>query len=262
MLRKRRVIIIEVFILFFLAPFFSFAQEKKDILPFYPENKSDLGIETEIKSLKEAIKKDHYFSPLIAYKAVRQDDLSICNQAGDPLSCKQAAEDLFIVRRIAEGNCDLINKKSYRDICSKYKEKDCSMLSEWKKDACESFLRENIDLLERASTFPSYKKEQVSETSKSDRLTVMACFLGFKYYNSKMACEKFGSQLSMPKKFICEVIFGTNDVDEILDRIAYDVALFTYAKQYNYSKICDKIRNNYLKKSCLDPKITKIQDIW
>jgi hypothetical protein len=254
------------FIVFFLILYFcsAFAQEKKGILPFYPLAKSDLLIESEAKSLKNTIKKDHFFSELIAYKAVRENDLLICNNAGNSLNCKMLAENLFSVRRMVEGNCELINERNYRDVCFKYKEKNCSALSDWKKDVCEGFLQENIDLLEGASTFPSYKREvsERGETSKSDRLEVMASFLGFKYYNSKMACEKFGSRLPLKKKFICEVLFSTNDVDEILDKIAYDIALFTLAKQYRNTKVCEKIKDRDIKNGCLDSKVRYIQDIW
>ncbi|MEK6646223.1 MAG: hypothetical protein AABY84_06090 [Candidatus Firestonebacteria bacterium] len=256
-IRKNIIIIITIFNLSFLFDCNIFAEEKEAIQTYYPADISlklppPSAIETEINALKKSIKGFGYLSEFVAYKAVRENDLSICTQGGDQ-DCKEVAKECVRIRTFAEGSCDKLKDEKWRNICVQLKENNCSVFSDWKKDMCEGFLKEDITLIEKAYISLYGKKEKVN-IDIARRL--MAIFMGYKYYNSQTACEKFDSQIPLPGKLLCNVIFGTQDVDEILDRIARDVAVFTLAKQYGNSELCDRIKDSGIKKRCLDKAIT------
>lgn len=239
----------------------TFAQEKTKTQPFFPSDESEGNLEIQIKGFKDSIKKEGYFSTLIAYKAVRNKNLSICNSSGDSGECMDAAEPLLKVRESAQGNCSVINEPELRELCLGLKN-NCSELSGWMREMCEGFLKEDIKLLESATNSSDFAKIYGGKLNKDDVMVMLSCFLGSKYYDSKKACERFTSALPLSARYMCDVIFGTNDVDEILDKIAFDVAYFTVAKQYKNDRICNQIKDDELKKSCLDPRVGSIRDIW
>lgn len=266
--KKNIIVGIVIFNLSFFASFNILAEEKEAIETYYPVDIQKRipasAIEPEINAMKQSIKGFDYFSLFFAYKAVKENNLTVCNNSAERSKCISKAEALFDILALAEGNCSSIKREVFRkfDLCEALKMGNCDSLVGWKRDMCQAFLKEDFVLLEQVKNSQDFKEflrlNKAKRWEKEDLLTVFAYFFGIKYFRSKMACEKYGQQLPLPKKLICEVIFSTNDVDEILDKIALDIALFTVAKKYNNLKYCDRIKDSDIKERCRDKAITKI----
>lgn len=245
----------------FWTGFNIFAEEKEAIQTYYPADishkiPSPAAIETEINTLKKSMKSSGYFYRLIAYKALRENNLSVCDTSGDRKKCISVMKELLDMRTLAEGKCDSIKKGLFRefDLCGRLKKGDCDTLFGWQKEMCNAFLKQEFSLLKQANDALT-KGEPDSDFGLLEKFAV---FIGFKNYYSKMSCDTYGLQLSLPKQFICNVIFGTQDVNEILDKIALDVTLFSMAKRYGNSKLCGRITDGEIKKRCLDKTTTKV----
>lgn len=258
---RRNSIVIIIFNLFFLACFNIFAEEKEAIQTYYPADiyhkiPPPAAIEIEINILKESMKSSGYFSRLIVYKAVRENDLSVCDTSGDRKKCVSVMKELLAMRTLAEGNCDAIKNGLIGefDLCGRLKRGDCDTLIGWQKDMCNALARQDFSLL-KLSNGALAKGESDSDFGLLEKFAV---FIGFKNHSSKMSCDTYGLQLPLPRKFICEVMFSTQDVDEILDKIALDVALFTISKKYGKATLCDRIKDSDIRKRCRDKVTTEI----
>ena len=104
-----------LFFLLVLAPVIAFSQDesKKTTVPFFPSPAPKSDLETKIAAEKNVIKLS-WLNSLLAYKAVRTEDLSVC-QTQD---CNKHAQDLLQMRSMAEGRCEKLRSKSEQELCA------------------------------------------------------------------------------------------------------------------------------------------------
>lgn len=262
-----------LFILFllFISPVFPQQEKKENLSSCSPEGCSPpktiaISSEYDTPAFYEALKdtqkmlKERFFNiRMIFYKAIREGNPSLCSQAGDYKdSCRQFVKIALFAKMAMEGNCYEFDDSDIQEICLGIKEKDCSGLSDWKKGACESHLSEDIE--REKKIWVDHFKTKLNLTGVGIAIERMIA-LRFGFKQGLKACQKYAPQY-LPDKFLCEIIFGDEDVEEILDRIALDLAYFFWAKQRDNPEICEKIKDEDIRKNCLDSKIKVIQDFW
>lgn len=261
MRRKIMCPVLYAFLVIVLAQTTLFAQQEKNIKSYRPPqrtlpysrpmpeaeliNKAQLG--------KETIKMDY----LMQYAAVREEDLSACDQATSPDECKKSAEFSLAMKYMANGTCEKIKKKYFREICLALSKNDCPSLGEGKSDICEGYRTQDISLMEKGFSKEVAKGSGVKP--KKDAISaMMAVYAGFKFYNSKMACEKFTQGLALKNKIACSALFDTGDTQQVLDDLSRDMAYFSLTKEYGEKKICEQIKDKELRKICLSNNTEKI----
>lgn len=272
----RNLFICIIFLFYFVLSAFSQGQDSREeaMMPYYPNtppSQKDSStskplhhpdLELLVKPLKQGIKKDHYFSTIIAYKAARYDNVSVCSEAAAPQECEGEAGPLIFAHRLVDGDCQQLDDNSLKTVCFSVTKKECSGLAGWQRDMCSSFLKEDASLLRQAMNSSDFRVK----FGKSDEglfRKIMASYAGFKYYRQS-ACDKFsGSTGSIPNaRFMCEVIFGSRGVEDAIDGIASDIAYFTYAKQNRNNAACEKIKDFSVRSACTNSAIRGIEQIW
>lgn len=238
-----------------------FAQEKENnVAPYYPKDVSQAQEYIGEGGIKNFLKQEDYFSILLAFEAARKKDISVCKDSGQFRDCKEEAENIILIRNMAEGNCGRINDETFAQICRSLKENDCSNLSGWRRNICSGLLNEDFGAVKEVLRNAEYRREQGA--NEFDLMAMMAVFLGFKHYHSKMACEKYGLDLPLPKKFICDVLFNTEGADKVIDSIVGDLNTFIRAKDQNNPTLCNGIKDEDIKAKCINPKIKTVKSIW
>ncbi|MBL7197979.1 MAG: hypothetical protein ISS47_07755 [Candidatus Omnitrophica bacterium] len=261
----RSVLVISIFFycILFSPSSFLFAQTSLDSKsePIEEEEVCEdicLGEEKEyrgptIENFREDTMNRHFFNEFVAYKAVRLNDLSICEKSGEIHWCKDCAKRLLMSRRIGEERCGEINNEAFKEICVALQKRDCPSLSGWKKRMCDGFLTQDLNLVKEAIYSSGYERnmEPGDRASLEDAHEIMACFLGFKAHNQE-ACEEIAKKgvLGFPERFLCEIIFSQDDVDEILDRFGYDYSYFTLSRHLEDKNLCNLIKNKEVKDAC------------
>ena len=242
--------------------------EEREVEEEPPVIKDDKIIElgTFGASLPELIEKEKEGSPiysvLLGYKAVRIGDLSVCNQTKYKSAC-EAASKFLIIRRIAKNECGLIKESSFKDICRRLNKGSCGGLSGWEKDMCAGLLNGDLSLITKSVSSSGFKnilelKDKYIPGKFDMSREILACFSGFKSSNQE-ACEiillgatdpEMSIKRQIQERFLCEIMFGKEDADKILERCAADFTYFRHARMSQDKKACTHINSKYLKYIC------------
>lgn len=250
-----------LFLLFFSGS--AFAQNKSKIVPYTPATKNSTYRydPRAFYMLKSAMKKSDSFTDLVAYRAVKENNPALCNSVDNPKDCKEIVDALSIVKMLVENKCNQIKESEAdsgnRSICTALNAKDCSKLSGGNKEVCETLLKED---------FATFKKSHKSDKFEAiDFTEKLAYYVGLKHNNSKQECEKISANLPLPKKYICDIMFSDKDIDAFFEKLAYDLAFFSIAKQYNNKQMCTFIYDKEIKKSCNNSSVKEfreLRNIW
>ena len=243
--------------------------EEREVEEEPPVIKDDKIIElgTFGASLPELIEKEKEGSPiysvLLGYKAVRIGDLSVCNQTKYKSACEEIAKSFLFIRRIAKNECGLIKESSFKDICRRLNKGSCGGLSGWKKDMCAGLLNGDLSLITKSVSSSGFKnilelKDKYIPGKFDMSREILACFSGFKSSNQE-ACEiillgatdpEMSIKRQIQERFLCEIMFGKEDADKILERCAADFTYFRHARMSQDKKACTHINSKYLKYIC------------
>jgi len=252
-----------LFLFLFLIPLISFPQEEITLVPYQPKefDGSKIVFEKKVKHEIEKYKNGPYFQTLLAYFAVRDENLSLCK--GDEVCLQVATEDFLPLRYLAEGRCDEIKHESWDDknICKAIKTNSCNAMSGWKKDLCNGFMREDSDLLAKATTSSGFRMETGKTLNKKEaEESLLAIYLGYKYY-SILPCERFLKDDLLSERLACDVLFSSME-SKLFEELTRDMALFNISKDTGDSEICALIKNKKVRNKCLDKKVKSLGDIW
>lgn len=241
-----------------------FAEEEKSIFTYHPKQKvntenSERKLQQEINNIKSS----GFYSDLLKYKAVRDDNPDLCPDS----SCQnEVRETLLPIRYMAEKRCEEIKGNTFKkEICSAIIKEDCNSLDEpWKKDYCRNFLEGKVVELESIAIA---KKLEKPKYAKTFILYDLGIYSGFKYY-SPLACERYISQIStgdraltLADKLCCQILFSS-DADRIMEDILKDLAYFNLSRKENNMSHCNNIKNPRIKQVCFNPKTEKLENAW
>lgn len=244
----------------FIAPLWVQGQQEQNIKSYRPpaprQSKKDFDYRREISGLEGGIKPTTTFA---AYCAARDEDLSICEHANTPSACRKKTGAILEQKYLAQGNCEKIKNNVLKEICKDINSRDCSSLQDNEKDVCQGYITEDLNLLEKGMhAYDVDTLRQKYPTTGAVASERMATYAGYKYYNSKMACEKFAKGLPIKKAFLCDALFATDNSEEVFNTLAHDIALFLYAKNHNKPDLCNEIKNKIYKESCRNKKVEMV----
>jgi len=240
----------------------AFAQEKDNILVYKPVPTTRSipypQLRQQVAVTAHNLRKSTYFTELMAYQAIRAGSSSLCSKSADPVKCNELVDNAMTMKAMAEGKCQLIKDKDIAEMCEAVKTNNCAKFNSWRKDACESLVKE--DNSSYANKAGSSAGKRAYDTDAADNLQDFAFYAGFKH-NSRTACEKFGLKLPMPQKLLCEVVFGEADPAVTLETLALDLAYMSLSKQYGATELCPRITNQDIRRGCLDSSVKQPKDI-
>ena len=218
--------------------------------------------------LPELIEKEKegsfHYAELLGYKAVRIGDLSVCNQTKYKSACEEIAKSFLFIRRIAKNECGLIKESSFKDICRRLNKGSCGGLSGWKKDMCAGLLNGDLSLITKSVLSSGYKralKRPKDDPDEFDAWEILACFSGF--ISGQETCEVIiqgMSEIEIPERFLCDIMFSKEDADKILDKFAADFTYFNHARMSQDKRSCNFINNKYLKYTCINSDKTLLHE--
>ncbi len=215
-------------------------------VPITPEQ------EKEIEAIKEGIRKSYDFQYIVTFTAAREGNPDMCkelNEGGE--TCEELAKALIVIKNEAEGNCNDVKKEYARNICNAYKTNTCQSLKEAAhRDICTAFLTDNLPLASQALDIIAGRP-----LDRNEYYMQMGVFFGYKYYRSKLACEKFSKGIKGKGETVCDVFFDTRRPSEIAEQYLNDFAYFYAAKNNNSPDLCEYIQDPKTKTKCLDKKV-------
>ena len=259
MLREKAMIKWIIFFLLVFLPVISFSQDEQKIRPFFPNVEKTSAFDIKIdREKKEA--KTLFLPWLLIYKAVRTEDLSVC-QTED---CKNKARDLLQTRYMGEGRCEKLISKSEQELCKAMKSNECRKLSDVKGDLCQAILDEDVDrmveLMNQAAL--SQKTSGIKKTNKDKRSKYQGILSGFKHY-SPVACERHLNNTNLPllDKLSCDILFSA-DVDKEIDDLLTDLAFLNLSYKEGDRNLCNRIKNAIIKKTCTTSRKKNISELF
>ncbi|MEW5895218.1 MAG: hypothetical protein AB1650_05635 [Candidatus Omnitrophota bacterium] len=242
---------------------------------FFPGKVAAEDFIQQVEKLKESIKQGQgpsgeVFAYILGYAAIREENLSVCGQSESDFphiegdfdiegafhKCKQPLEDLWHIRMFAENKCD--------GIFLVEDEPSDKRLFAWKKTLCEHLGDCDNAPEEVANMCYGFKNGDLSAwTREKDPVDVppgveLGIYKGFEHGRDQKFCEKYVFRLEEGRfAYLCEVIFSDDALNDILDKVAEDLAYFELAQKYRAQSFCRKIKNVTVKEACLSfPDIT------
>ena len=177
-----------IFFVFALVSFTVFSQEKTTIKTFTPTVSETDNFEALMKQEISNIKQSDSYDYFLAFSALRNNDLSICESD----TCrKYVTEDLAYLRYETEGGCGKIIEPDLASTCGAIDSGNCSGLTGWKKNYCTAFLNEDVNSLTKIRRQRGSKGDV-----KSRVLFNLGIYKGFKLF-SPLACEGYIGQISL-----------------------------------------------------------------
>ena len=238
-------------------------KEESKFLSYQPpaEENPEVLIQKDIAAMKETVKHQDEFNGLYGYKAGRMNDMSVCDGLSMPSQCRKVAQVVTDMKALAQGECNVFMNEALRniDFCNHLKNGSCFMLKDWQKKLCEGLYEGDYNILKQILNDPSFKQSNDPLTEKG-LLEMFSIYAGFKNRGGISACRKLNPLLRGSDRYICEIVFGTGDVDAILDSIAQDMATAYVARKYKSLHLCRKIKDTEIKSACFDPRVTKLPD--
>ncbi|MGD0335602.1 MAG: hypothetical protein ABSB18_00675 [Candidatus Omnitrophota bacterium] len=238
-------------------------KEESKFLSYQPpaEENPEALIQKDIVAMKETVKHQDEFNGLYGYKAGRMNDMSVCDGASIPSQCRKVAQVVTDMKALAQGECGVFMNGALRniDFCNHLKNGTCFMLKDWQKKLCEGLYEGDYNILKQILNDPSFRQSNDPLTEKG-LLYMFSVYMGFKNNEGIRGCGKLTPLLTGDRKFICEIVFGTGDVNAILDSIAQDMATAYIARKYKSLNLCSEIKDNEIKSACFDLKVTTLPD--
>ena len=264
-MRRRYLLILLLNFLLISFCAMAFSQEELKVSPYIPlsPEQEKYNFERRIDMEKGIIKSCGFFGNLLQYVALRQDNLSVCPDA----NCRKGVEEeLLFLRYEAEGKCNKIKNLAHKNICEALKSNNCNQLTNNReKEYCNGLINGNIDNIVKV-TMKETRREEAE--AKAETLHNFGIYWGFKYFNSATACEKYINQIGINNKSIvlfrqlaCQILFYP-DVDQAIDNILRDLAIFSLSRQDNNKGLCNDIRNKKIKDACLSPYFKDLSAIF
>ncbi|MDD5583924.1 MAG: hypothetical protein PHV55_02560 [Candidatus Omnitrophica bacterium] len=245
-----------------LAVFTAVAKEPS-VKPYQPLNAADDLLEQKKEFARTVLKENGYLEILNIYKALREEDLSLCSTK----KARNIAEELLALRYAGENRCGEIRNVLFQELCKTVNAQNCESIGGWKKNFCSAVSRNDPVLLARSAgndEFAKAGKMPVALVNKNTSLFALGIYYGFKHYNT-MACERFirGAQLPLSWKASCRMLFS-QDFQKESDEIVDDLSFFILAREINPpdKSLCDTIHDKALKDACFDGKVQALIDVW
>ncbi|PIQ88742.1 MAG: hypothetical protein COV72_06680 [Candidatus Omnitrophica bacterium CG11_big_fil_rev_8_21_14_0_20_42_13] len=246
--------------------------ESETTIPFRPVDGGQGGLNPDtlfqanrVSILKESIKHDsRFFTGIMAYAAVRENDFTLCDNIDNAGICKKMAKDMMASRDLAEGKCEKMSSE-VKLFCSNMN--ICDNLSGWQNNLCEAYNQGDLFLMRKAQSSSGFCREirqgrDCDKWDESETREIIAAYQGFKYYSSKKACEKYTQGLEGHRAYICDVMFDTYELGDILDNIAMDIAYYMLAGQSKDNSICQNIKGEDLRTKCFSSSRKKFENFW
>ena len=257
-----------LYVLFiYILSFGTFLAFSQDISVFRPSSKpaeiiseEDFLLENTINDMAEMIKKE-YFYHIYGCLALRQNDLSVCNQVEKSKDCRMEADLQRKMRKLAEGDCAGVEDVCPVGICTALDRKDCSSLKGKKQKICQGIIKRDLRLLPGPGLGIMDNFGSPSDMGAEEFVNI---YYGFKNY-SFVACDRFTNVVKdgkYGKKLSCKVLFGNEDPQETIDNAALDLAYLDYVKNVNKDiTICDKIKDGIVREACKNPEVKSFSDL-
>ena len=257
--------IVFLFLLFILISFYQHGALAKD----FGEEKDEL---------KELIRRgeimNKVFVQALGYAVLRDDNLSLCDSIGESSgNCRELAMNLWYLKIFAQSKCEdeeaivkrynelfLSNGKTLKDrpeyndriFFCQHKDDCNSQTGAGMKDVCNGFKLGNALLIMRGEDeFYSRLNTGDRPLSQEKAIERLGLYKGFESGGNQEACERFTAALHGEQAYVCEVLFSKDQVNDILDSVAEDLAYFLLSDKYEAKRFCNKIKNINVRDGCL-----------
>ncbi|MBN3040066.1 MAG: hypothetical protein JW867_02970 [Candidatus Omnitrophica bacterium] len=237
-----------------------FAQEEQTLKPLRILDSKESFFEKKIAFGKDVVANCGYLETFLIYQAVRDEDLSLCNQE----SSRQIAGLLLALRYAGENRCQNIDNPEFQGLCQAVNSGSCGELAGWKKSFCEISIKNEVDSLAQLASSKE-AKDFFSLPLPIENDTVLlglGVFHGFKHY-SQMACEQFIKNSSLPLswRLCCDLIFA-GDFEKEKDSLIRDLSLFILDREMGEPGQCQDMSNKLVRDACFDKNNKTLSDAW
>ncbi len=212
----------------------------------------------EIDSIRESLKSTKLVAYLMAYKAVRTDNMDACN-VGDDYNCLDLYNDIIIVKYMAKGKCEYFEDDEGRyNLCKALSGNRCNSLEKsYNRMICKGVVENNIELLMRGFNNPA-GASRYGITPRKKAIWQLNLYRGFK--RGRYTPGKYSQETPFIYNVSYNLLFDRSiNIDDAIDSLLTDFAYFVYAKQKNEDRVCYGISNYYIKKACLNDDIDSLQ---
>ena len=251
---KKMEFFLFVFLVLFI-PHLLFGQTTKTT-SFFPGTPTEDKTDSEINSEMASFKNSRLYGSLLQYLAVKNEDLSICN---NEMCDKGTAKEMIAMRYLGEKRCGDMKDSKFKDICFAYSNPSFNISDPSSVAFYNALLKEDLPAIIN-SAFIMIQSSADSRSFKKEITQDVSIILGFKYHDVN-SCQRFSKELGLSAKLGCNVLFSS-DPDGYLDQIARFLAIANVSKRNNNPNLCEAINNTDIKNYCKDPKKKDLADIW
>jgi hypothetical protein len=186
-------------------------------------NKSVLAQSRDMvdEMIERTVKESSGFYNLYAAFAIREDDLSACNNAASYSKCINRAENIYDIQNFAEGNCDKFETGMKRDLCLGI-DKGCSVVDTTAREMCTAVNRRDVRKISEISYKPDWAFNLQPMTEDEAR-AMIGIYEGYKN-NNLASCNAFAKgPHSIMIAGVCQVLFSrafsSSDFEKLTDKL-------------------------------------------
>ena len=235
-MRKQLTLIISILIFcFIITP--AYSQKSNDDYALTPQvilKAQKEEAQYSEKKKNENIRASYNFYELYAAQAIKNEDMSICDQAGDRTavqSCVEHANFIFTVTNLAAVNCDLL-QEPFKGLCNGLSN-GCATTKN-NREMCEAFKNNDINGITKASNAPTWAFAPGAGIISTDNARhTLAIYSGSKS-NSADACEKFVGNNSV-RRNACKILFSNR-----MSLAGFNRMIDNLINQYKTSEVSKK----------------------
>jgi hypothetical protein len=159
---------------------------------------------------------------LYAAFAVKQNDLSLCNQSPSYSECLRRAKNIYDVMNFSKGECAKFAPGMQQDLCRGINASCVDIEDETAQDMCEAIKVKNAESMSKISYRPDWAF-QLKAMDELEAQTVLGIYYGFKN-RSTSTCKGFAEGEGKPIIYgICEILlssdFDSSDFSDLISSL-------------------------------------------
>ena len=206
--------------------------------------------------IKKTQDTDPFLDALLPYIAFRKQDASICKTSSQAKICQDKFRWLQNIRNFALGNCSQLNNDLMKRICQNLSQNTCASLSTGEADLCRGYAEMDQESVRKGISDPNLKSAfSLEGSAQRTAAKMLSVYMGFKNYNSKVACLRYRDSLNLEQVVACDILFGDQEPYQTLDTVTRDIALFDLSLMRNDMDLCSGISTEDIKNRCQNPKL-------
>ncbi|MCK5179981.1 MAG: hypothetical protein KAR32_10665 [Candidatus Omnitrophica bacterium] len=218
---------------------------------YFPDCGQTLSFDECKEMFKENIMQHgRFFSRILAYAAVREEDVSLCDDINEMSElCPDTFEILMSDRKMGENKCD--DLPSGEDLVCANMDNCDGQTEVGMKDMCNGYRTGNISLIKKGIELSSEGQDWDADLDENEIRESLSIYYGFRRNGSWEACKKYALGLEGQSAYLCDVLFGEEEIEDILDSAADDLTHYILSEYYGDGYLCNEIENYALRAGCV-----------